>query len=315
MLFDKIVLMDGSEIINLVVPSGSSYPSVPNLGELFYLAGTGLQIYDGTEWSSVTSATGGSGGTSFTSGTGISLVNGKISCTIKPAGSISTVQINDGAGNFAAIPAGADQHVLTSNGPGQVPTWEPAQVSGGTVTSVGISGGTTGLTASAPVTQEGTITLDGVITLEHGGTGATTKQQAQINILPSQSGKTGGALVTDGSGNLSWVVQPGSTYTVGTGLQFNVNNPTKIESKVADNTGAVNYLQVSNGDGTLSNLPAGTSGYVLVSNGNGQLPTWQHKAGTVSKVSIGRDVTMGLYLNVAGGDTYTEQDGLTKSYS
>jgi len=45
----------------------------------------------------------------------------------------------------------------------------------GTVTEVNVSGGTTGLTTSGgPITIDGTITLDGVLNVEHGGTGATT---------------------------------------------------------------------------------------------------------------------------------------------
>ena len=45
----------------------------------------------------------------------------------------------------------------------------------GTVTSVGLSGGTTGLTVSgSPVTTAGTITLSGTLVVANGGTGATT---------------------------------------------------------------------------------------------------------------------------------------------
>ena len=47
--------------------------------------------------------------------------------------------------------------------------------SGGTVTSVGVSGGTTGLTTSGgPVTGSGTITLGGTLIVANGGTGATS---------------------------------------------------------------------------------------------------------------------------------------------
>jgi hypothetical protein len=45
----------------------------------------------------------------------------------------------------------------------------------GTVTSVGVSGGTTGLTTSgSPVTSSGTITLGGTLAVANGGTGVTT---------------------------------------------------------------------------------------------------------------------------------------------
>lgn len=50
----------------------------------------------------------------------------------------------------------------------------------GTVTSVDVSGGTTGLTTSGgPVTSSGTITLGGVLAITNGGTGATTAGSAR----------------------------------------------------------------------------------------------------------------------------------------
>jgi hypothetical protein len=53
----------------------------------------------------------------------------------------------------------------------------------GTVTSVDVSGGTTGLTTSGgPVTTSGTITLAGTLNVANGGTGQTT-QQAALNAL------------------------------------------------------------------------------------------------------------------------------------
>lgn len=54
---------------------------------------------------------------------------------------------------------------------------------GGTVTSVDVSGGTTGLTTSGgPITGSGTITLAGTLAVTNGGTGATTAAAARTNI-------------------------------------------------------------------------------------------------------------------------------------
>ena len=53
----------------------------------------------------------------------------------------------------------------------------------GTVTSVAVSGGTTGLsTSGGPVTGSGTITLAGTLALANGGTGATTVTGAQTAL-------------------------------------------------------------------------------------------------------------------------------------
>ena len=56
----------------------------------------------------------------------------------------------------------------------------------GTVTSVALSGGTTGLTVSgSPVTSSGTITLAGTLAIANGGTGATTLAGANIPVTNS----------------------------------------------------------------------------------------------------------------------------------
>jgi hypothetical protein len=53
----------------------------------------------------------------------------------------------------------------------------------GTVTSVGLSGGSTGLTVTdSPVTSAGTITLGGTLAVASGGTGATTQAAARSNL-------------------------------------------------------------------------------------------------------------------------------------
>ena len=95
----------------------------------------------------------------------------------------------------------------------------------GTVTSINVSGGTTGLTTSGgPVTTSGTITLAGTLDVDNGGTGATTASGARANLsaavlgtnndITSMTGVTGGisspdfiqfdttATVTDATGRL-----------------------------------------------------------------------------------------------------------------
>ena len=63
-------------------------------------------------------------------------------------------------------------NVLTSNGSGW---YSSAPATNGTVTSVGVSGGTTGLTTSGgPVTSSGTVTISGTLGVANGGTGNTT---------------------------------------------------------------------------------------------------------------------------------------------
>lgn len=70
-------------------------------------------------------------------------------------------------------------------------TWDGAKfdwviVAGsGTVTSVDVSGGTTGITFSGgPIKSSGTITMDGVLAISHGGTGQTSAAGAFNAISP-----------------------------------------------------------------------------------------------------------------------------------
>lgn len=59
----------------------------------------------------------------------------------------------------------------------------------GTVASVAASGGTTGLSfTGGPITNAGTLTLTGTLAVAHGGHGASTAQQARVNLGAAASG-------------------------------------------------------------------------------------------------------------------------------
>lgn len=75
----------------------------------------------------------------------------------------------------------------------------------GTVTSVDVSGGTTGLTTSGgPVTSSGTITLAGTLAVANGGTGATDAGTARTNLGAAASGANADITSLTGiTGNIS----------------------------------------------------------------------------------------------------------------
>jgi hypothetical protein len=87
---------------------------------------------------------------------------------------------------------------------------------GGTVTSVNVSGGTTGLTASGgPVTTSGTITLGGALNVSNGGTGAVNATNARINLdVPRTDGTNAtGTWAISVTGNANTVTD--GVYTSG----------------------------------------------------------------------------------------------------
>ena len=86
----------------------------------------------------------------------------------------------------ATITAGSN--ISITNGDGTI-TIAATGGAVGTVTSVDVSGGTTGLTTSGgPITGSGTITLAGTLALANGGTGATTIAGAQTNLQVDPAG-------------------------------------------------------------------------------------------------------------------------------
>lgn len=72
--------------------------------------------------------------------------------------------------------------IAAVNGLGQAIGSTFAHVGGATVSSVGLSGGTTGLTVSgSPITSAGVMTLGGTLAVAAGGSGATTPAGARAN--------------------------------------------------------------------------------------------------------------------------------------
>ena len=126
---------------------------------------------------------------------------------------------------------------------------------GGTVTSVDVSGGTTGLTTSGgPISTSGTITLAGTLAVANGGTGITSLGAGVATFLGTPSSANLASAVTDetGSGSLVFATSP----TLVTPVLGTPSSGT-LSSCTVDGTNKVGYLNIPNSG-------AKTTSYTLV---------------------------------------------------
>jgi len=120
----------------------------------------------------------------------------------------------------ANLTAGAG--ITITNGAGSATI---AAINSGTVTSVEVSGGSTGLTTSGgPITSAGTITIAGTLAVASGGTGATDAATARGNLSAAGSGAVTASGITMSSARLlgRTTASTGAVeeITVGSGLTF-----------------------------------------------------------------------------------------------
>jgi hypothetical protein len=111
--------------------------------------------------------------------------------------------------------------VFTVNAKGQITAVTNAAIPAGTVTSVSVSGGTTGLTTSgSPITSSGTITLSGTLIPGNGGTGISTYSVGDMLYASGTStlsrlaaGTSGQVLTSAGAGAPTWATPTTGTVT------------------------------------------------------------------------------------------------------
>jgi len=172
-----------------------------------------------------------------------------------------TLPIANGGTNLTAL--GTANQVLAVNAGGTALEYQSAST--GSVTSVDVSGGTTGLTTSGgPVTGSGTITVAGTLAVANGGTNGTTAATARAslsaNALPILKGTSYTAAVgefvtvTAGSITITLPASPsaGDTVTIkdGTGAAatttFTVaRNGSNIASSATDLVFDKNFAEIT----------------------------------------------------------------------
>lgn len=164
MLYDSITLLEGSAINNMVVTSGTTFPSTPDSGELFFRTDTNkMFLYNGSGWSEIGEAGGGSSVVSVAGRTGvITLVGADITDLANVATSGAYADLSGSPALAAVSLSGSYNDLLnkptiissvtltgdvTGSGPGSLST---------TLATVNANVGTIGSSSAIPV-----ITVDG----------------------------------------------------------------------------------------------------------------------------------------------------------
>ena len=217
-------------------------------------------------------------------------------------------------------------------------TWAAISTSSGTVTSVDVSGGTTGLTTSGgPVTSSGTITLAGTLVAVNGGTGQSSyavgdllyaSTTTALSKLPDVA--TGNALISGGVGvapswnkigltthvsgtlptanggtNLTAFTSGGAVYATSTSVLTTGTLP--IGSGGTNTTATATANGVTYGTGTAyAFTAAGTTGQVLLAT-TSSAPSWGQvslTAGVTGTLPIANGGTNSTDTATAGGIGY-----------
>jgi len=154
------IVINGSSFAVTVKVSGQTGVAVP--------AGTRTVVYNnGTDVGAQVNWL-----NSLTLGTALSVASGGTGLTSTPAN--GQLDIGNGTG-FTRATLTAGSGITVTNSAGAITIASTVTPGTGTVTSVAVSGGTTGLTTSGgPITTSGTITIAGTLAAANGGTGQTT---------------------------------------------------------------------------------------------------------------------------------------------
>lgn len=204
---------------------------------------------------------------------------------------------------------------------------------GGSVTSVDVSGGTTGLTTTGgPITSSGTITLTGTLDVDNGGTGQTTYTNGQLlignttgNTLTKATLTEGEAIdITNGAGSITILAEDATSANKGVAT-FNTANFTVTSGDVVVATNGISNANLrqsaglsvigrsANTTGNVADITAAADGDVLRVSGTtlgfGDVSLTTGVTGTLPVGNGGTGLTA-----VGGNGTILGSDGSANLY-
>ena len=232
----KIIGINGSNV-KIVVSNIGRSNDVPNTisitgsitgSSIIKSGGTSSQFLkaDGTVDSSSYSTTTGTV-TSVSVGTGLDVTNGtttpSITLDLSEFTDMTATMVN--TDEFIVLDAGAERRKAASEiGLSIFNNDSGFTTNAGTVTSIDVSGGTTGLTFSGgAITSSGTITMAGTLDVDNGGTGQTSYTNGQL-LIGNTTGNTlakatltagNGIDVTNGAGSITIAAETASATNPG----------------------------------------------------------------------------------------------------
>lgn len=156
----------------------------------------------------------------------------------------------------------------------------------GTVTSVGLSPGSTGLTISSsstnPITTSGTFTIAGTLAIANGGTGAGTKTDAFDALAPTTT--AGDTIFYNGTDNVRLAIGAANTVLRSTGSApawGSVALATDVSGTLPATNGGTGQSSYAVGDllyadttTSLAKLADDATGSALISGGINTAPSW-----------------------------------------
>lgn len=296
-----------------------TFSTVMSVGDTFYYA---IQGQSTAEWeigvgtyastnqfvrTTVLASSASGSAVSFSSGTKNVFITLAATRTLQlgPSDTPTAGSVPYGTGStLAYTAAGSSGQFLQSNG-SSAPTWVTAAGTG-TVTSVDVSGGTTGLTTSGgPVTSSGTITLAGTLAIANGGTNSTATPTAGTipygtgtAIAYSPAGTSGQVLTSGGAGAPTWTTVTGTGTVTSVAQTFTgglisvsgspITASGTLALTVAGTSGGVPYFSSSSAWASSGVL---TASAIMVGGGAGAAP---------STITTGTGVVTALGQSVSG---------------